>query len=83
MATLVQLQEWLAEAQAARSALVAGTRITGLTVSTGVGSRQFSYATVTLDDLNRIIAALNADIARAGSTRASSITRIMQTGTGY
>lgn len=83
MATLVELQGWLAEALAARSALVNGTRITGLTTSSGVGSRQFSYASVTLDDLNRIIAGLNADIARAGATRPSSITRIFQSGTGY
>lgn len=83
MATLVELQAWLAEALAARSALVNGTRITALTISTGVGNRQFNYATVTIPELNSIIAGLNADIARAGATRPSSITRIFQSGTGY
>lgn len=80
MATVDQLQTWLAEALAARHKLATGT----LEVSMNHAGHAVTYSATNMQVLNAYIADLADQIATAQGGKARRRTyRVTQTGTGY
>lgn len=79
MATLVQLQTWLSEAEEARHKLAIGKRAVTIRDQTG---RNITYTDTTIAQLDAYIALLQGQIAAASGTPRPK-TFLPVTGSGY